>query len=1063
MSMTALIPGTEVRARGLRWEVVFTDSFGQQTLYRLRGLDGTIRGLEIDLLSPLETIEPIQKDLRPERAAPLRNWLVYHQAFLLDQALGSDSLLAVQPGRLRLEPYQLVPAVRALRMSRVRLLLADGVGLGKTIQAGLVLTELIARRLAHRILIVAPAGPLLEQWRTEMAERFGLQMRLIDRDVLDQIRRETELGTNPFDYVPLGLASIDFLKQEYVLKYIDRTSYDVVVIDEAHHCMDLGAAQEREDSQRRRLAEVLARRCDALLLLTATPHDGNDRSFASLCELLDPSLVDGHGNLRGERYRNYVIRRLKRHILDPATGKPRFRERIVEPRPVVVTSERHPQFVQLQQQLLALIAPELRRAFRQKTYSDVLAYIALLKRSVSTAAACYETLVTVGDRRQAIVAGLAETLEGRRQRRRTLQEIQRRMERFGVLSVEEELAQQQLQIEELAQLLVDLEREIRSESSYQRHQASVVDQLAELTQLALAAQQHDPKIELLIAEIRAIRAQEPGANILVYTEYLDSQRAVVQALQQAGVGTILTMSGDDPDSVREATTERFRTADHLILVSTDAAAEGLNLHQRCHHLIHLELPFNPNRLEQRNGRIDRFGQEHNPIVRYLYLHGTFEERILLRLIAKYERQRARLTFVPNTLGLTCASDASAARLLQGLMDEDKRLFRDGPAPFTTADEEADLDPATRELLEEVDRSLRSFEQAARTHAWLGDMGMAADDQALADANAASQRGRQASAVDLAQFVFDAVHLDGGSVAPTPDPRVFAVKLPPDWVYGLDTLPGYDAAQRIVRLTTDLDLIYDASGNATGYLGRAHPLVRRALDRVRHLSFGGSAMSGQDLRVSVVRANVSAPTLLFTFLGRVQSRIGRELERVIAVQIGSGGEPQTLLNSSDWIELADPQRAVRTTGMFEQHFKAWFDTAAARARQQALADFTILGQAFIEARRREIDAERARQEEWLRQRMAELLPPPVTPTARQLDLFGAADLSQMPAPPAWETPIDPAERLAAFATDPTQPPRVRSEAEGVLRIYRQRMKDLAARYDLQAPDVVTLGVLMIVPE
>jgi superfamily II DNA/RNA helicase len=110
---------------------------------------------------------------------------------------------------------------------------------------------------------------------------------------------------------------------------------------------------------------------------------------------------------------------------------------------------------------------------------------------------------------------------------------------------------------------------------------------------------------------------------------------------EPGVGTILTMSGLDAEKVRAKVTDQFRNQDNLILISTDSAAEGVNLHQRCHHLIHLELPFNPNRLEQRNGRIDRYGQTHNPAVRYLYLRGTFEDRILLRLIAKYEKMRAR--------------------------------------------------------------------------------------------------------------------------------------------------------------------------------------------------------------------------------------------------------------------------------------------------------------------------------------------------------------------------------------------------------------------------------------
>src|ERR687892_707803 len=189
----SLLPGTEVVARGLRWEVVNAESLGTQTLYRLRGRDGAVSGKELDLLHPFESIEPIIHDLRPDRAAPLRNWLVYHQAFLLEQALGPHALLAVQPGRLRIEPYQLVPVLRALHMSRVRLLLADGVGLGKTIQAGLVITELMARRVAHRILVVSPAGPLLEQWRFEMAQRFGLRLEVIDRGRLEEVRRSTEL------------------------------------------------------------------------------------------------------------------------------------------------------------------------------------------------------------------------------------------------------------------------------------------------------------------------------------------------------------------------------------------------------------------------------------------------------------------------------------------------------------------------------------------------------------------------------------------------------------------------------------------------------------------------------------------------------------------------------------------------------------------------------------------------------------------------------------------------------------------------------------------------------
>ena len=655
-SAMELLPGTEVHARGLRWEVVSSQSLGPQTLFRLRGLENAVLGNELDILHPFEPINPVRHDLRPDRAAPLVNWLVYHQAFLLEQALGPDALLAVQPGRLRIEPYQLVPVLRAIRMSRVRLLLADGVGLGKTCETGLVLTELTARRLVHRILIVSPAGPLLEQWKVEMLERFGLRMEVIDRAKLEEIRRSTELGSNPFDHIPLGLVSVDYLKQERVLEQLDRASYDAVVIDEAHHCMDVGGIQDREDSLRRRLAEVLARRCDCLILATATPRDGNDRSFASLCELLDPSLVDGRGALRAERYRPYVVRRLKNHIVDPVTKLPLFKERKVLPIAVKPDSRRHAAFIAMQKSLMELIAPELRRAFHNKNYADVLAFIALLKRSVSTVEACKSTLNVVADRFESLLKEKVESEESRRQRRRTLREYLRKQERFGTVSKEEEDERTQLEAEDLAQQLAQLEREIKTDVRHAAKMSSVVERLEELIGLASDAQDQDPKLDQLVREIESIRQEEPHASILIYTEYVDSQRAAVAALKAVPrIGIVLTMSGDDNDKTRQAVTQRFREQQGLILVSTDSAAEGLNLHQRCHHLIHMELPFNPNRLEQRNGRIDRYGQKFDPSSRYLFLRGTFEDRILLRLIAKYEKQRARLTFVPNTLGLTTSS------------------------------------------------------------------------------------------------------------------------------------------------------------------------------------------------------------------------------------------------------------------------------------------------------------------------------------------------------------------------------------------------------------------------
>lgn len=1059
-----LLPGTVVSARGLRWEVVASQNLGPQTLLRLRGTENAVLGQELDILCPFEAVEPVRHDLRPDRAAPLDNWLVYHQAFLLEQALGPAALLAVQPGRLRLEPYQLVPVLRAIRMSRARLLLADGVGLGKTVQAGLVITELIARRLAHRVLIVSPAGPLLEQWQVELSERFGLRLEPVDRAKLDEIRRGTELGSNPFDHLPLALVSVDFLKQERILDQLERSSYDIIVLDEAHHCTDNGSGQDREDSLRRLLAEVLARRCDSLLLLTATPHDGNDRSFASLCELLDPSLVDGRGALRGERYRGSVVRRLKKHIFDPQTKRSLFKERIVTPVPVTADAKKHPAFVNLQRGLLDLVAPELRRAFRNKNYSDVLAFIALLKRSASTVNACRETLAVVADRFQEFLTDTAEKQELRRQRIKTMRDYERRLERFGSIGFEEEADRSVLEAEDLAHQLAAMQRDIRRGSREQAKVSDVIAHLDDLVELAQEAVRHDPKLDRLVATVRDIRREEPDANVLIYTEYIDSQRAAVDVLKEAKLQQILTMSGEDNETQRSKATEQFRTRDRILLVSTDSAAEGLNLHQRCHHLIHLELPFNPNRLEQRNGRIDRYGQKRNPHVRYLYLRGTFEERILLRLIAKYERQRARLTFVPNTLGIT-STEAAQARLLKGLLEEETQLFKTEEPSFSLCDgkENEGTDEATRELLEEIDRSLNGFEKAARSHTWLGDAGLNAEEQLVREADEAHARGTKAEHVDLAGFVCNAVRLDGGEVAGKPTDPFFVVKVPPAWIHGLDNLPGYDPERRLVRLTTRLDVTSDEQENSVGFLGRAHPLVRRAIDRVRGLSFGATANQSQDQRVSAVKAQVPHPELLFTFLGRVNSQAGRELEKVLAVKVTAKGESAFYDSPDDWSALTDAAAAIRTTDLWKTHFASWGTQAQEQALSAARTGFGPAARQFIEDRRRVLEREQANQTYWLTKRVEEVTGTSTTPASVQGSLFDPGGTMQTPATPAWQTVAEPQHRLAAFHADRQQPASARAEAEGILRIYEQRMAHLNRLLDLRAPEIIPLGVLMLIPE
>jgi len=1070
-----------VIARGLRWEVVETEPAGDEVRFHLRCLEGGLRGEELNLLSPFERVEPVAREFAPERAGRLQPFRVYHEAFLLEQALGPGALLAAQPGRLDLAPYQLVPVMRALQMSRARLMLADDVGLGKTVQAGLVMAELIARRRAHRILIVAPAGLLMEQWRDEMRERFGLRFDVLDRDRLQEIRYGAELGANPFDHVALGLISIDFLKQERVLQEIERTQYDMVVIDEAHHCMRQSAAAERDDSLRRRLAEVLARQADHLLLLTATPHDGYDPHFASLLELLDASLVDGRGVLRGEAYLRHVVRRLKRHIKDPATGEPLFHERRVYPCRVELAAESHAAYAAMQKVLVALVAPQVRRALRTRRYGDVLAFVSLLKRSVSTVRACRNTIEVIADRLTELSEKGTEEQETRRQRLRTMRDYRRRLERFGVLAAEEEQDYALLEAEDMAAELAQaggdtddfldqlaaVKREVRRGTDKLKRTVAVRDGLRELLRLADEAASEDPKLPEVLRQIAAIRAEEPRANILVYTEYTDSLNSLSEALTAARAagqldGEVLVLCGDDDERTRRRVTDRFRQEPKLVLVSTDATAEGINLHQRCHHLIHLELPYNPNRLEQRNGRIDRYGQKHAPCVRYLYLPGTFEERLLLRLVAKYEKQRARLNFVPNTLGqVTELSDSATVGLLEGVAAEPQHLFerQQRSFDFAAAHDEETASTPYREMLLEIERAISGFERSAKSSSWLVDKGLNAEQALVTEADQARERGDRLGTVDLLRFVTSAIRAD------SPDPRavrqredgIWELKLSSAWTHGLEDLPGFDAERRVLLLTTEVAVVEDAEHNPVGYIGRAHPIVRRALDRVRNVQFGGKETS-LDRRVSAARGDGDEPALLVTYVGRVQSAAGRELERVVAITLSRQHEPQVLAEPAAWMPLLDADRAVSAAGAWEQHFAAWGVTAIEAAKPWAERAFAELAEAFVVDHRALLAREAAELRSWLAQRVQELCG--AAPEPSTASLF-ERDAPSAPLPP-WATLREPTERLAAFATCRDNPIRARREAEVVLSLHQRREHEHQRRLALEPPSVTLLGLLMLLP-
>jgi hypothetical protein len=299
-------------------------------------------------------------------------------------------------------------------------------------------------------------------------------------------------------------------------------------------------------------------------------------------------------------------------------------------------------------------------------------------------------------------------------------------------------------------------------------------------------------------------------------------------------------------------------------------------------------------------------------------------------------------------------------------------------------------------------------------------------------------GQKVGEVDLVAFVEGAVLAEGGRVAR--HEHWLDIYPPSNWTHGLDELPGWNGTR--LRLTTDLNRLTDDKDQPVGYLGRAHPLVRRSIEQVRHLSLG--QRDGYDVRVSAAKSPDGKPALLFTFLGRVQSQAGRELERVIAVRVTKDLQVEVMTDGTSW--LPRPQDGVATKGLWERDFKSWggqaqamAEAAAQKAFDEIAADFMTRHQQQIEQERRELDA-------WLAQRVDEI----VGQRETALPLFhGLSDTKA------------PLERLIDFAVQAPKSNRERSEAETVQNMFVVREKRISRHAIAGISRMSCLAELMLV--
>jgi superfamily II DNA or RNA helicase len=509
-----------------------------------------------------------------------------------------------------IEDFQLDPLVRAIDMARVNLLIADDVGLGKTIESGLVIQELLLRHRARTVLIVCPAS-LQEKWRLEMLEKFGLEFRVVDTEYIKQLRRERGIHANPWTSHPRLIASMDWVKSGEGLRAMRDVlpphvgyprKFDMLVVDEAHNVAPAPCAHYALESQRTRFIRAISPHFQHRLFLTATPHNGYTESFTSLLELLDDQRFARNILPDEKRLSQVMIRRLKSDLVD-ADGKPLYAERKLQALAVPYTNEER----SIHQKLTYYCASREHAADGTgSAFGTAFVNQLLKKRLFSSPAAFASTL-------EKHISSLSGGVQ-----RKEKDPMAERILRKAILRIDEDYAKDQ-DVE-------DAQAEAVEEAS-RRGQALTPEQkrtLDELRQWAQRAKnQVDSKAQAIIDWLEAnlkTNGQWNDRRVILFTEYRTTHQWMHEILASHGFGgeRLAILHGGLDMKDREEIKAAFQTSPKdaavRILLATDAASEGIDLQNHCNCLIHLEIPYNPNVMEQRNGRIDRHGQRQKEVV-----------------------------------------------------------------------------------------------------------------------------------------------------------------------------------------------------------------------------------------------------------------------------------------------------------------------------------------------------------------------------------------------------------------------------------------------------------------
>ena len=634
-------PGTVIRNRSRLWRV---DAQEGNVLFAT-SIDGSA-GEQFKFYIPLETIEPSRLDPpSPELLGNPAAQELLLRAYRLSLLHGSAPLVSLQRSRVIPKDYQLVPVVMSLEMPRVRMLIADDVGLGKTIEAGLILTELLARQMASRVLIITPAN-LREQWREALDYFFHIPARIISTRHLREMERELPAGASPWEYYRFLITSVDYAKQPGVKNQILEQRWDAVVIDEAHQVAKphQSGPDHRVRMDRWDLGQALATspRVRHLLLLTATPHNGYSDSFASLLRMLDVGAVSGRPHapvIQRSAAERHVCQRRRQDIEawfkhDPTQS----------PFPTRDQDE-------------VIIQPGL---YEGEAIRAVEEYGGRVLQQASVGSAQARTLANwtvLHLHKRALSSPEALRCSLRNRRGRLLERLSALEEQTAEDPIAPDQARANVLDEDTGERLTGEEAGQRTERVIYGTPEELTAELEILEGVLAKAERitpsRDSKLQKLLESVLWQRlAADP--KVVIFTRYADTMNYLAEQIGRApryAQTRVLTIHGGLNERQRQDIFRDFERAPRAVLVATDAISEGINLQHAAAQVIHYELPWNPNRLEQRNGRVDRFGQR-KPVVtvRTLVMDETLDATILNVLVSKAERIRRDYGFSPPYFG-----------------------------------------------------------------------------------------------------------------------------------------------------------------------------------------------------------------------------------------------------------------------------------------------------------------------------------------------------------------------------------------------------------------------------